>query len=82
MNRLGFKYKTHDLRKFFGSFHISKLTPIQLVSDWLGHAKVSTTYDHYAKVIEETQQDNKWKTAELLAWKLKIKLKTYERISK
>ena len=67
MNRLGFKYKTHDLRKFFGSFHISKLTPIQLVSDWLGHAKVSTTYDHYAKVIEETQQDNKWKTAELLA---------------
>ena len=67
MNRLGFKYKTHSLRKFFGSFHISSLTPLQLVSEWLGHSKISTTLDHYAKVIKETEQDNKWKTAELLA---------------
>jgi integrase len=66
MKKLGFSYKTHDLRKFFGSFHISKFTPIQSVSKWLGHSRVSTTYDHYAKVINQQEDDNKWKTAELV----------------
>ena len=52
MEKLGLKYKTHDLRKFFMSFHASINTPIQNVSKWMGHSKVSTTLDFYAKEID------------------------------
>lgn len=52
MDKLGLNYKTHDLRKFFGSFHASIGTPIQLVSKQMGHSKVSTTLDYYTKEVK------------------------------
>ena len=68
MNRLGLNVPTHTLRKFFGSFHISSGTPIQLVSKWLGHSDIATTLKHYAKVINQDEHDNKWKTSELMGF--------------
>lgn len=68
MKRLGLDVPTHTLRKFFGSFHISSGTPIQLVSKWLGHSDIATTLKHYAKVINQDEQDNKWKTSELMGF--------------
>tara|TARA_A100001201_G_scaffold143005_1_gene142960 strand:- start:1217 stop:2404 length:1188 start_codon:yes stop_codon:yes gene_type:complete len=66
MNKLGFAYSTHDLRKFFTSYHISTGTPIKVVQQWLGHKHASTTLDSYNKVITEHEDQNKWKTAELV----------------
>jgi|TARA_R110000744_G_scaffold349259_1_gene454915 integrase len=68
MDSLGIYVPTHTLRKFFGSFHISSGTPIQVVSKWLGHSDIGTTLKHYAKVIKQDEHDNKWKTAELLGY--------------
>ena len=68
MERLGLDVPTHTLRKFFGSFHISSGTPIQVVSKWLGHSDIATTLKHYAKVINQDEHDNKWKTSELMGF--------------
>tara|TARA_R100001086_G_scaffold211623_1_gene127621 strand:+ start:640 stop:1809 length:1170 start_codon:yes stop_codon:yes gene_type:complete len=67
MDKLGLNIRTHSLRKFFGSFHINNRTPIQQVSAWLGHSDIATTYKHYAKIIKDSDLDNKWLTAQLVA---------------
>lgn len=66
MNKMGLNYSTHDLRKFFTSYHLSTGTPVQNVKDWLGHKYASTTYNSYAKTIDEYEDTYKWKTSELL----------------
>jgi integrase len=65
MKKFGLSVKNHSLRKFFGSFYISEGTPIQIVSKWLGHAKISTTLEHYAKVIKQVEHQDKWKISEI-----------------
>ena len=56
MERLGLKLKTHDLRKFFGSWHLTQdRTDIMIVSKWLGHKDPSITLKVYAKVISEME---------------------------
>ena len=55
------KLGTHDLRKFFGSFHIAQLgTDIITVSKWMGHANPQTTMKVYAKLIPELANQNKF----------------------
>ena len=66
MKRLGLSIRNHSLRKFFGSYYISEGTPIQVVSKWLGHSKITTTFNHYAKVIKQVEHEDKWKIAELV----------------
>ena len=56
MERLGLKLKTHDLRKFFGSWHLTQdRTDIMIVSKWVGHKDPSITLKVYAKVISEME---------------------------
>jgi len=56
MKRLGLSLKPHDLRKFFGSWHISQgKTDIMTVSKWMGHKDPSVTLKIYAKVISEME---------------------------
>jgi len=65
MKKFGLSVKNHSLRKFFGSFYISEGTPIQIVSKWLGHSKISTTLEHYAKVIKQIEHQDKWKISDI-----------------
>ena len=56
------KVGTHDLRRFFGSFHIAQLgTDIITVSKWMGHSTPETTMKEYAKVIPEMELQNKFR---------------------
>jgi|GEM_PF-503487 integrase len=55
MKRLSLTWKTHDLRKFFGSWHLIHRTDILSVSKWLGHKDPSITLELYAKVISEME---------------------------
>jgi len=51
--------KTHDLRKFFGSWHLGvNKTDIMTVSKWMGHRDPRVTLSTYAKVIEELEQEH------------------------
>ena len=53
---LGLKLTTHDLRKFFGSWHLGmNRTDIMTVSKWMGHRDPRVTMGTYAKVIEELE---------------------------
>ena len=48
--------RPHDLRKFFGSWHIYQgKTDIMTVSKWMGHKDPSVTLKIYAKVISEIE---------------------------
>ena len=59
MERLGLSLKTHDLRKFFGSWHLGvNKTDIMTVSKWMGHRDPRVTLSTYAKVIEELEQEH------------------------
>ena len=54
---LGLSLKSHDLRKFFGSWHIGvNKTDIMSVSKWMGHRDPRVTFSTYAKVIEELER--------------------------
>jgi integrase len=56
IHALGLKLKTHDLRKFFGSWHLGvNKTDIMTVSKWMGHRDPRVTLSTYAKVIEELE---------------------------
>ena len=56
---LGLKLTTHDLRKFFGSWHIGmNKTDIMTVSKWMGHRDPRVTLSTYAKVIEELEKEH------------------------
>jgi len=58
---LGLKLKTHDLRKFFGSWHLGvNRTDIMTVSKWMGHRDPRVTLSTYAKVIEELEKEQKY----------------------
>ena len=57
---LGLKLKTHDLRKFFGSWHLGvNKTDIMTVSKWMGHRDPRVTLSTYAKVIEELEEESR-----------------------
>ena len=58
---LGLKLTTHDLRKFFGSWHLGvNKTDIMTVSKWMGHRDPKVTLSTYAKVIEELEAEQKF----------------------
>jgi len=46
------RHSSHDLRKIYASMLIENGESIVKVSRRLGHKKISTTFDHYAKLIE------------------------------
>jgi len=53
--------KTHDLRKFFGSWHLGvNRTDIMTVSKWMGHRDPKVTFSTYAKVIEELEKEQQY----------------------
>ena len=57
---LGLNLKTHDLRKFFGSWHLGvNRTDIMTVSKWMGHRDPRVTLSTYAKVIEELEEESR-----------------------
>ena len=50
---------THDLRKFFGSWHLGvNKTDIMTVSKWMGHRDPRVALSTYAKVIEELEKEH------------------------
>jgi integrase len=56
---LDLELKTHDLRKFFGSWHLGmNRTDIMTVSKWMGHRDPRVTLSTYAKVIEELEKEH------------------------
>lgn len=55
MKSLGLEFKTHDLRKMYGSFLIAQGENIVEVSRWMGHSTPSITLDIYAKVVTDHQ---------------------------
>ena len=56
---LDLKLKTHDLRTFFGSWHLGmNKTDIMTVSKWMGHRDPRITLSTYAKVIEELEKEH------------------------
>jgi len=56
---LDLKLKTHDLRTFFGSWHLGvNKTDIMTVSKWMGHRDPRVTLSTYAKVIEELEKEH------------------------
>jgi integrase len=58
---LGLNLKTHDLRKFFGSWHLGvNRTDIMTVSKWMGHRDPRVTLSTYAKVIEELEREKQY----------------------
>lgn len=57
---LGLNLKTHDLRIFFGSWHLGvNKTDIMTVSKWMGHLDPRVTLNTYAKVIEELEEESR-----------------------
>lgn len=57
---LDLKLETHDLRKFFGSWHLgmNRTDIIMTVSKWIGHREPRVTLSTYAKVIEEPEKEH------------------------
>ena len=56
---LDLKLKTHDLRTFFGSWHLGmNKTDIMTVSKWMGHRDSRITLSTHAKVIEELEKEH------------------------
>lgn len=53
MKSLSLKFKTHDLRKMYGSFLFAQGENIVTVSRWMGHSTPSVTLDIYAKDVVE-----------------------------
>ena len=54
---LGLGLRSHDLRRFFGSWHIGmNKTDMMSVSKWMGHRDPRVTFSTYAKVIEELER--------------------------
>jgi len=53
MKLLGLEFKTHDLRKMYGSFLIAQGVNIVTVSRLMGHSTPSVTLDIYAKDVVE-----------------------------
>jgi len=51
MKSLGLEFKTHDLRKMYGSFLFAQGENIVTISRWMGHSTPSVTLDIYAKVV-------------------------------
>ena len=50
---LDLEWKTHDLRKFFGSWHLGmNRTDIMTVSKWMGHRDPKVTLGTYAEVTK------------------------------
>ena len=59
IHALGLKLKTHDLRIFFGSWHLGvNRTDIMTVSKWMGHRDPRVTLSTYAKVIQELEKEH------------------------
>lgn len=59
MKLLGLKFKTHYLRKMYGSFLIAQGENIVTVSRWMGHADPSITLKAYAKMMTDDQVGSK-----------------------
>lgn len=47
----------HTLRHTFATQHLKKGTPIERVSDMLGHEDVSTTYEEYSHLVTEDHRE-------------------------
>lgn len=47
--------RIHDFRHSFASLCVNLNIPIELVSEYLGHEKISTTYDVYAHLYNNSQ---------------------------
>ena len=56
MEQYGYDFKPHELRKWFGSYHISRGVPIATVSRRMGHKNPKVTMETYLKEIEDMQQ--------------------------
>ena len=53
--------RTHDLRKFFGSFLLTRQgVDIMTVSKWMGHSNPAITMKIYAKVIPEAEKQHRY----------------------
>ena len=65
MKRLGLNIKTHQLRKFFGSYHITQGTDIKSVQKMLGHTQLSTTMNIYVREIEGLSNKNEYLMSDL-----------------
>ncbi len=55
MEKYGYDFKPHELRKWFGSYNISRGVPIAKVSRWMGHKNPKVTMESYLKEIEDMQ---------------------------
>ena len=67
IHALGLKLKTHDLRTFFGPWHLRvNRTDIMTVSKWMGHRDPRVTLSTYAKVIEELEKEQKYDIGDAL----------------
>jgi len=53
MKKYKYDFKPHELRKWFGSYHISIGVPIATVSRWMGHKNPAVTHSTYEKEIED-----------------------------
>ena len=58
MKSLGFEFKTHDLRKMYGSFLYDQGVNIVTLSRWMGHSSPSITLNIYAKVVVDRQSSH------------------------
>ena len=56
MKSLGLDFKTHDLRKMYGSFLYAQGVNIVTLSRWMGHSNASITLNIYAKVVVDQKQ--------------------------
>lgn len=56
------RYSPHKLRHRFASRHVLLGTPITQISAWLGHAKTSMTHDVYAKVLDDGDTAEAWRS--------------------
>jgi len=50
LDKIGIDANLHSLRHTFISAHAERDTPVVLVSDLVGHARVTTTQTHYTHV--------------------------------
>lgn len=56
--RLSYGYGLHSLRHTFVSMLLAKGVDIKIISELVGHEKVSTTYNIYAHLIPEQKQNS------------------------
>lgn len=50
LDKVGIDANLHSLRHSFISAHAERDTPVVLVSDLVGHSRVTTTQTHYTRV--------------------------------